>query len=407
MINFVKTINSPCVICLNNYKNVFCYFISVLHRLHTSVTLNEFAKGYFDVTDLEGRRLLDSDHISEIVRSGNVFDILILPVALYAQLDETDESSRIRTNTLIELYFKTIVQNEFVSSNAVKCGYSPELMMSCFMMPTIHKLCPDKFKNILFEVRTSKIQFANSDSAFGQVILDNSFLSEPYRQNMFEAYKEMMTDDFPTTIDVSKFCAGTLETWANLNMTYGHALTLVKGKANGVGDDTFYVIDDAKAIMTLAEYRQQHEDSLVKIDIKNIDLNTMNEINAALYEPNEDRANVCQFENKVNSATIDFKKNFKPEAFTFVGTKSTIEPLTTFANSDTKADIFSKRSATVPHWETSSQLVHGGNKKSLKIWLPFIILAIIIVVIIYATRKLEPAATTLTTIHRTPYASTI
>ncbi len=158
--------------------------------------------------------------------------------------------------------------------------------------------------------------------------------------------------------------------------------------------------------MTLAEYSQQHEDSLVKIDIKNIDLNTMNEINAALYEPNEDRANVCQFENKVNSATIDFKKNFKPEAFAFVGTKSTIKPLTTFANSDTASDIFSKRSATVPHWEASSQLVHGGNKKSLKIWIPFIILAIIIVVIIYATREFEPA-TTLTTTNRTPYVGTI
>ena len=308
MISSITSTNGTTHICLHNYDNSFCYHITVLQRCHSSSTLN---------------KLLLKLNINESnVDKNNIFEILILPLCIYAELNTFND---LEIYTRVKEYFKWFVP-EYVSINA-RHGYAPNNLLIYFILPVINKYFPNEFKEILEEMHVNKIDFNNVDYVCEDIIInnDNTFLlNTEHRHDILNIYKEMMKN-IPQKIDRHQFVSSTLELFPNKDRTGGHAVTLIKGSANthdDIHDDklqggkldnidtmVYYVIDDQNSISELSDYYNLRKEKIYEISIRDIDEFTIADINEFLHAKcNIDSS--CKFSKRVSRFVLNFEDNF-------------------------------------------------------------------------------------------------
>ena len=308
MISSITSTNGTKHICLYNYDNSFCYHISVLQRCHSSSTLN---------------KLLLKLNINESnIDKNNIFEILILPLCIYAELNTFND---LEIYTRVKEYFKWFVP-EYVSINA-RHGYAPNNLLIYFILPVINKYFPNEFKEILEEMHINKIDFNNVDYVCEDIIINNEntfLLKTEHRHNILDIYKEMMKN-IPQKIDRHQFVSSTLELFPNKDRTGGHAVTLIKGSAN-THDDThddklqggkldnidtmvYYVIDDQNSISELSDYYNLRKEKIYEISVRDIDEFTIADINEFLHAKcNIDSS--CKFSKRVSRFVLNFEDNF-------------------------------------------------------------------------------------------------
>lgn len=304
MISSITSTNGTKHICLHNYDNSFCYHISVLQRCHSSSTLN---------------KLLLKLNINESnVDKNNIFEILILPLCIYAELSTSND---LEIYTRVKEYFKWFVP-EYVSINA-RHGYAPNNLLIYFILPVINKYFPNDFKEILEEMHVNKIDFNNVDYVCEDVIINNEntfLLNTNHRHDILNIYKEMMKN-IPQKIDSHQFVSSTLELFPNKDRTGGHAVTLIKGSANthdgklqggannGIDAMVYYVIDDQNSISELSDYYNLRKEKIYEISIRDIDEFTIADINEFLHAKcNIDSS--CKFSKRVSRFVLNFEDNF-------------------------------------------------------------------------------------------------
>ena len=304
MISSITSTNGTKHICLHNYDNSFCYHISVLQRCHSSSTLN---------------KLLLKLNINESnVDKNNIFEILILPLCIYAELSTSND---LEIYTRVKEYFKWFVP-EYVSINA-RHGYAPNNLLIYFILPVINKYFPNEFKEILEEMHINKIDFNNVDYVCEDVIINNEntfLLNTNHRHDILNIYKEMMKN-IPQKIDSHQFVSSTLELFPNKDRTGGHAVTLIKGSANthdgklqggannGIDAMVYYVIDDHNSISELSDYYNLRKEKIYEISIRDIDEFTIADINEFLHAKcNIDSS--CKFSKRVSRFVLNFEDNF-------------------------------------------------------------------------------------------------
>ena len=147
VIEYVKTKNGTHHITLVNYDNSFCYWISVLQRLHSSPTLNKRVIEYF----------------SSNPDPNKIETILLKPVYSYAQLENTS----LTKDDILKVYqeiinFMSEYIPQIVSDNA-KHGYVPHYLLNDYSCPIIYSLFPNDFSTILNEIHIAILNF-NSTS---------------------------------------------------------------------------------------------------------------------------------------------------------------------------------------------------------------------------------------------------
>ena len=322
MISSVRSVNDTKHIALHNYDNSFCYHISNLQRLHCSPTLNRLCRSE------EVMRKMGSD--DEVMKRGDIREVLMLPIKIYAELDDGgtddgggtngahdpshDTSTSINEGVIysrIKEYFNKFVPN-FVAP-AGRHGYDPTILLIYFLLPVVYSYFPEKFKDIIEEIHVDKINFNNIDYVCENVIMEdkNSFVqSVEDRKTILGLYKSMI-ENLPKKYNRHSFVASVIEVFPNKDRTGGHAITLIKGWSteNVNGEAELFIIDDQNSISKLADYYNSRKERLYELTIRDVDEITIANVNA-IFHAKCDIDPSCKFSKRVSRFVLNFEHNF-------------------------------------------------------------------------------------------------
>lgn len=306
MISFIKSINETYHIPLFNTGNSYCFFITVIQRLHSSVNLNRLCY-----------KLINDPDIINYKQCDDIFKIMITPLVIYSKLDHqlsisTDNAEQV----CLDIYREIDAFMDWFSIEIVgyagRHGYPTVYALIYFFMPCIYKMFPNDFMTIVKELHFYRIDFNNVHHHSENTILNEnkSFLLKPHhRRIIFNAYTEMISK-IPNDYRVSRFVSAIMDvTPSNNNNKIGHAIILIKCH-NSPRDDAFYVIDDHNAVVTLTDYIEKRKQRLYEICIRDIDEITMANINSIIrayckIDPS------CKFSKYVTRYVLNFDHNFK------------------------------------------------------------------------------------------------
>ena len=283
---------------LYNYENKFCYWLSILQRLHTSNTLNRCVIDYF----------------SNNRPNQNIESILLKPVYLYALFDGSDvtNSNIIRIYDAIRSYLIEYIPQ--VVHVYAKNGYLPELLLVQYYSPIIFHLFRDSFVSIMDEIHVNKIEFEPALSTVEDAMrVKNQFLKNDEDQKyMFNLYKSM-SESIAQNIESFKlepFVSATLEVYPNKDHTGGHAITLLYGVSNIDPDnEMFYIIDDQRSISPLHTYYTNRNERVHEISLRDVTDVTVANINNVLHTQASIDPN-CKFSQRVTRYSLSFEDNF-------------------------------------------------------------------------------------------------
>lgn len=305
MRSFIKSINGTYHIPLFNTGNRYCFFITVIQRLHSSVNLNRLCY-----------KLINDPDIVNYKQCDNIFKIMITPLVIYSKLDhQLDISTDNAEQLCLEIYREIDAFMDWFSVEVVgyagRHGYPTHYALFYFFMPCIYKLFPNDFMTIVRELHFYRIDFNNVDHHCKNTILDENksfLLKVQHRKIILKAYTEMISH-IPAEYRIGKFVSAILDvTPSNNDDKIGHAIVLIKCH-NSPRDDAFYVIDDQNAMETLTEYIEKRKQRLYEICIRDVDEITMANINSIIrafckIDPS------CKFSKYVTRYVLNFDRNF-------------------------------------------------------------------------------------------------
>lgn len=294
MIKNIKSVNGTHHIGLYNFRNSYCHYTSVIQRLHSSPTLT--------------RELLKSSSANEIGSNINDPDLksfvstIMYPVYIYATYDPSVSNDGAIYESL-RTYFSEF-ETHYVAEHG-RNGYLPQYVMTTIFLPIVHKLFPDKFDLILRELTMDVIDFVNIESSVQSIICsdDQAFFHQKYRQMLYNMYTEMM-NDIPKQINRNAFCSAVLEVFPNKAGTGGHAITLIK-----CDDDKYFIIDDQNRVSSMEDYFRERKTRLHHISIRDIDEETIANINAILHAKCKIDPS-CAFNARVTRYELNMEHNF-------------------------------------------------------------------------------------------------
>lgn len=245
---YVKDRNGTIYIGIQNFYNSFCYYISTVQRLHSSITLNNLLlKPCEDVPKYALK-------IIEILK-------------VYAKITEEN----------IEQIYKEMnnFQNviEKILHQKMKNGGNPDEVLKCLFLPIIFTMYPRDFCNILNEIRYNPIHISKSklmiDSKF-ELTNDekfNNWLKNSY-DKMESSLKDFVIKNY--NFNITTMSIMIRDENGNINEHGGHAVNLVRGY------DGIYIIDDNVNIRDINNYIQNVRNSIKQIELTDIDDETIN-----------------------------------------------------------------------------------------------------------------------------------
>lgn len=286
---------------IHNFYNSFCYFISAVHRLHSSKSLkHELNKNLFDETIRSDSKETHqiSKQIMQILIDYNKLSDRINVGMSGGSLQYKTKSARHKILNLTggsetEKEISSIYNNMFKYKNTIdelfhddlKHGGDPQGIMLFLFFPIIYHYTDDAtFINILKELNFNPIHFSNTNynSQAFNMIKDNK---EGYNNKLKEWYKDILKyidnnmKNFTENMFNNQFCVTTLCIYfasvyeRDYSANAGHAVTMILGN-----DDQFYIIDDHKNIKLFDDYIKLKKSSIFELELKDLTPEVINKI---------------------------------------------------------------------------------------------------------------------------------
>lgn len=265
---YIKDRNGTVYIGIRNFYNSFCYYISVVQRLHSSRTLGS---------------LLLSESLSSTGEQGTLDSKILEILKIYAGITE----SNIKETYDKMLSFENVIKE--VINPRLHNGGSPDETMKFLFLPVIFRNFEQSFTTILEEINFNPIHFSGFSSMFdSKFVLTNypefnNGLKKTY-EDMYSCIKKYVFEGkTPFNITVMSVYFKDEE---NKRSSYsGHAINIVRSLKD------IYVIDDDINIRTFNNYIQNARNSILEIEIKDVDDDTLKmiktsqnlEINKRIY----------------------------------------------------------------------------------------------------------------------------
>ena len=234
---------------IENKWNSVCYFVSTIHLLHSSPTLNEL---------IEKTRLPDG----EIYRK-----CMLRPIALYAKSD--DERT---IYLLMKKCFNDLAEHVFDES--ATHGYSPNLLIEYFYLPIIYSISDrDSFVKICSEISIPIVELNRLTYRIEDVISTNPFARAELHKQCIDLYMKMLefikTEPRQPQLAMN---AWILEVYPNERDSVGGHAIFIYRKSDG----RWRILDDASIKTSLSKYIRSR--FVARIAIRNISENLVREI---------------------------------------------------------------------------------------------------------------------------------
>lgn len=284
-------------IMLQNMNNEFCYHIATIQRLHAFPIVNYICKQLNELT--QDKYIIDTLKFLEIYANLTVSACNNPEVIKYVYESMQNH---------YQLYVSTYVGPEGLH------GFMPEVLLVFIILPCLHAICSkDDFLKILQVMNIELFNFQRGDYVYNA---NFKYLKPEYYDLALSLYESMLKD-IPNTIitdqilnggdtNKEKFTAAVLEVFTEANnLNSGHAITLIRNDKN-----EFYVIDDNRVIDSFLNYCLAFRTRLWKIDIRDIEDETVNELNVILRKYMQVNKGFNQIERRITRFTLDFSNNF-------------------------------------------------------------------------------------------------
>lgn len=278
MQNIIEDTNGTLYCNLYNYENTFCWFLSTLHKLHSSKTLNK-ALNQADITE----------------------DNLLRPLQIYATLRR---DNYVEVYEQIKLWFEYAYQYVFHEDS--RHGHDPTVAFYYIYLPLIHHHFRSNFQDIINELNVEYINTVEST-------IHSTIYNRPvtkYQETFYNYYIQMINDNnykcrsHSMSNDFVNFTAGIITVSPNKGNNNLHAITMIKTKSN------YVILDDHNAQKDLAEYIKIHSPNhLYTLTIKDISSSEINRVNIYLHQNGIQE----QFWSTVYGYKIKFEQKHKPK----------------------------------------------------------------------------------------------
>jgi hypothetical protein len=278
---------------IHNFYNSFCYFISAIHRLHSSKSLtHELNKNIFDENNRNNSKethkiakkimqiLIDYNQLTDNINIGLNNKKLNIKNKLAKNKILNLNGGSIEENTIATIYnnmfnYKQTIDEYFHED--LKHGGDPQTILLYLFFPIIYHYTDDAtFINILKELNFNPIHFSNTNYSINSfnMIKDNK---ENFNDNLKKWYCDILKylDDnskqFDENMFDNQFCVTTLCIYfasvykRDYSPNAGHAVTVVLGN-----DDQFYIIDDHKNIKLFNNYIKLKKSSIFELELKDL-----------------------------------------------------------------------------------------------------------------------------------------
>ena len=300
-IEYVKSCSGTFHIPLFNHDNKFCYWISVIQRLHSSPTLNDCVIDYFSSNHENNRE---------------IFKILLEPIYIYAKFDRTNMTSQdiVKTYKDMNDYMNEYIDERNIIHHCAKNGYLPHYVLCYHYCPIIYELFRDKFEKILNEIHIDRTNFETSDDVVLATITD----IQPFLQNKDDSlyiaslYSEM-TKYIAKNIKEIKlmpFTTATVELTPNKDSVGCHAITLIYGSSNiNPNKDDYFIVDDNRTITPFAEYYKNRKEKIYELALRDINDVISSNLNDLLHNE-ADISTSVKLSSRITRYVLNFEQNF-------------------------------------------------------------------------------------------------
>lgn len=317
--------NNTHYIGIYNFYNSFCYYISAIQRLHSSLTIKELLKG--DLFNNDNRE--ESKEIHRI--SKQIFEILTVynkidDLVNNSSSDDVKISNNLRGAALKKFMVKKEkIDNKFsedigllfdeikkyekiideIISEKLKHGGDPQEILIKLFLPILFNYTDNTtFLKILKELNFNILHFKNTNYGENQFELTNN---KNYNATLLKWYREILSfkDKVIETVDEkmfnNQFCVSTLCIFfssvyeRDYSSHSGHAVTFILGS-----DDLFYVIDDSNNIMQFENYIKMFKSRIYEMEIKDLTSDVIQKLSE------NDDLNV---DNRIYRTVIKFKED--------------------------------------------------------------------------------------------------
>ena len=223
---------------LYNYYSSFCYYISAIHRLHSSPTLNKLIQ--------------EEKH--------NLSPIATQLLYLLVNYDECASTKPCQE-------FTNVIRK--VMTSKLKHGGDPQGIITTLFIPLLHQSFPEHTIQILKEINLPLKHFNNNlDKTDFDYTVDKSF-----NDSLYDTYQEILK--LNCDFGLQKFKIATLsiffsDIYSRASTNSGHAVTLVQDEKND-----FYVIDDAHVVLPVKTYLSYIKNSIYEMEIRDMDDNSI------------------------------------------------------------------------------------------------------------------------------------
>ena len=301
-IEYVKSCSGTFHIPLFNHDNKFCYWVSVIQRLHSSPTLNECVIDYFTSNrDKENKE---------------VFNILLKPIHIYAKLDRTNMTSKDMVKTYKDMndYMNEYIDEQNIIHHCAKNGYLPHYVLCYHYCPIIYKLFTDRFEQILNEVHIDRTNFETSDD----VVLATITEIQPFLKNKDDSiyiaslYSEMVKYIAKNIkeIRLMPFTTATVELTPNKDSVGCHAITLIYGNSNiEPNKNDYFIVDDNRTITPFVEYYKNRKEKIYELAFRDVNDVIASNLNDLLHNE-ADVSTSVKLSSRITRYVLNFEQNF-------------------------------------------------------------------------------------------------
>jgi hypothetical protein len=244
---------------IKNVDNRFCYYISALQRLHSSLTLTQSLQNIQNNSKFERYR------------------IILKPLEIYSKI-RIDNKYKI--NNVQEVYNE--LETELINttnnlSDKLQHGGNPDHVLISLFLPAIYNVFGlNVVKNTIHELyinpnRLNFLLYDNSRIHDFELTKDNSLNDELY--NGFGELQKALKDEpleggnKPFNFKISTMSIMFKDMYGQQSKYNGHALNIIKG-TNDEGVNDLYIIDDSVGISPFQIYLERHANRIGYWEVK-------------------------------------------------------------------------------------------------------------------------------------------
>lgn len=238
---------------INNILNSFCFHVAVLQRFHTSKTFNKL--------------------ISTFNSENKYLELMMKPFIEYSKINLSNINDTYKN---IKSSYSELI-NEIIDEGG-KNGFSPFLLTYIYILPIIYHLFPSKFADICSEIGIDETFFNSPIISVNNILESSPFIKPEYRNFQLKLVENLSNDylNKKFRFTLNGFKSAILEIYPNKNsFDGGHAIFILKDEFK---ENLYYIFDDDTTIDLFKNYVKNRKNFIYKICIREIDENTIQEL---------------------------------------------------------------------------------------------------------------------------------